>query len=190
MLESSGRYHANGPYWDGPVQNFTAGHVLNYFQQLRTLNEEAIAEESKRVRKARADFKRPVDSIQYLLVLVASEVSLKNYSTIRVLISELKENTSFVHTEVKELLFLIEASVSSNLASQLHSTSFDGASSEDGSKTIELQRMLVNATISEAVNKSIELQKKLKSCNEQSKTLADQIQKLKDIERILTDREQ
>lgn len=163
-------FHVNGPYWDGPAQNFTSSHVLLYRQQLRTLSKQAIIDEAKRAREAHEYFNRPVDQIQYLLILDALPPSPENKQVMEDLFSALSEDRSFLRTDVQELVFLIKTIVSSKLASQLQSSSIESRCQEFKDSTAEFKT-------------------KLEACEEESKALADQIQKLKDIERILNDRE-
>jgi hypothetical protein len=170
MSGQSESFPGKSAYWDGPAQNFTVGQVLNYFRQLRSLSGEATAGEAQRAAKAYADQKRPVDAIQYLLVLAVSGISSENKPTIAAIFADLRENATLMHRDVQELLFLIESFYASNLASQGQDFSADLVS-----RATEIERA--------------DFEKKLKACRQQSQLLADKIQKLKDIERILTDRE-
>nr|MBF0220847.1 hypothetical protein [Desulfobulbaceae bacterium] len=170
VQRTAGMFHVNGPYWDGPAQNFTVSHVLNYRQQLRTLSEQLINDEAERVREVHVLSKGPVDQIQYLLILDALPASPDNKQLMEGLFSELNQDTSFMRSDVQELVFLIKEIVSLKLAGQLH-------------------RPFIKTTCPEVKDNTSELKMRIESCEEESKALADQIQKLKDIERILNDRE-
>jgi hypothetical protein len=104
------------------------------------------------------------------LVLAVSGISSENKPTIAAIFADLRENATLMHRDVQELLFLIESFYASNLASQGQDFSADLVS-----RATEIERA--------------DFEKKLKACRQQSQLLADKIQKLKDIERILTDRE-
>lgn len=158
---------AGGPYWDGSAQSVSVEQVLHYFNQLRTLSGDERSAEVARVGRSYVEHKRTLDTIEYLMVLASSEPSLEERKKMQVLVADLlNESPPPFSVDVQRLLGLV-----ANMASQLHCSSLGKSDAE-------------------AEAKKVELTQKLKNCRETSQTLAEQIQKLKDIERILTDRAQ